>query len=113
MKLLVKNSNFEWEVIANGIDSYSKDIVTSKNWKTVSLHHILIKPGGEITIHKHDNVEEAHFVISGQAKAIVSGKEYEIFPGDVIIAEKSISHGVKNHTNHDFYMLCVFNPPLV
>jgi len=112
MREIIKNSNFHWNEISNGSNAYSKDLITSSYWENVSFHHVLVKAGGEIEIHIHEKQDEAHFVISGKGIGIVSGQEIVIEIGDVMFVNNKIIHGVKNNTDNDLLLLCVFNPPL-
>lgn len=112
MIAIIQNKNFYWNEISNGTNAYSKDLITSSFWENVSLHHVLVKAGGEIEIHQHEEQDEAHFVISGKCIGIISGQEVEIETGDVMFVKKKILHGVKNKSDNDLLLLCVFNPPL-
>lgn len=56
----------------------------------------------------HDDQFEIHYLIKGNAEYYIEGKEYELFPGDVICIPKGLLHSVKadlTHVHYDRYVL--------
>jgi len=58
---------------------------------------LILPPGASISVHKHVNNEDAYIVVSGSGVFIgADNKETPVKGGDVTIARKGESHGMKN-----------------
>ena len=58
---------------------------------------LTLPPGASIGVHKHEKNEDAYIVISGSGVFIGGdGKEIPVKAGDVTIARKGESHGMRN-----------------
>jgi mannose-6-phosphate isomerase-like protein (cupin superfamily) len=58
---------------------------------------LILPPGASIGVHKHENNEDAYIVISGSGVFIgADNKEIPVKGGDVTIARKGESHGMRN-----------------
>ena len=56
-----------------------------------------LPPGASIGVHKHEKNEDAYIVIAGSGVFIdADGRETPIRAGDVTIARKGESHGMRN-----------------
>lgn len=51
-----------------------------------------VAPGGYVREHTHDRNEEAVYVIEGQGRAVVEGREYPIGPDSVVFLPKNTRH---------------------
>ena len=49
--------------------------------------------------HKHDNVEQAYYIISGQGEVLVGDKRYPVGPGDAVYFPAGIHHQMFNDHN--------------
>lgn len=59
---------------------------------------ILLRPGRQLTYHRHEHRDEVWTVISGRGHTIVDGMEEAIKPGDVIAMAAGCKHTVKAET---------------
>jgi len=57
---------------------------------------LVLIPGASIGYHEHVGNEETITVLSGRAKCIDDGQEYEMGPGDVTICREHHMHSVEN-----------------
>jgi len=58
---------------------------------------LILPPGASIGVHKHENNEDAYIVVSGSGVFIgADNKEIPVGAGDVTIARKGESHGMRN-----------------
>ena len=58
---------------------------------------LTLPPGASISVHKHEKNEDAYIVVSGVGVFIdANNKETPVRAGDVTIARKGESHGMKN-----------------
>lgn len=55
-----------------------------------------IKPGEDIGEETHEHVEQWLFFKSGEGRAMVGGREFEIGAGDVVIVAPNTRHNVTN-----------------
>ena len=55
---------------------------------------ILLRPGQQLTYHRHEHRDEVWTVISGQGHTIVDGMEEHIKSGDVIAMAAGCKHTV-------------------
>lgn len=63
------------------------------DWLSTSAFGLFtVKKGGAVELHYHD-ADEIWFVISGRARAISEGQEYEIGPGDMLCTGMGDEHG--------------------
>lgn len=71
-------------------------LVTRRTGSTSFINGITIfEPGAAIAMHKH-NCEESVLLLEGQAVAEISGREYEIRPGDVTFIPAEVPHRFRN-----------------
>ncbi len=70
------------------------------------LRLFTIKRGGHTPYHKH-NYEHEVFVLDGEGKVIIDGKEYRLEKGFVVTVPADIMHQFKNHADSDFKFLCM------
>src|SRR3989338_7026538 len=60
-----------------------------------------IPGGGEIGKEKHAHVEQTIFILSGQAKVTLDGKETEMGVGDVVVVTPGRVHVTKEDADVD------------
>ena len=56
----------------------------------------VFKPGQQVDLHKHDTMFEVFHIQTGKAIFTISGKDYEVGPGNCITIEPGEIHGQKN-----------------
>ena len=69
---------------------------------------LILPPGASIGMHKHENNEDAYIVVSGSGVFVgADNKEIPVKGGDVTIARKGESHGMKNTGSEPLVILDV------
>lgn len=77
----------------------------------VSLATVVIKAGKEAHLHKHPELEEVYYILSGRGKMRVGDDVYSIKKGDTFAIEpKDAPHKAMNHYEKDLKILVVCNP---
>ena len=56
----------------------------------------VFKPGQKVELHKHDTMYEVFHIQTGNAIFNISGKDYEVGPGQCITIEPGELHGQEN-----------------
>ena len=80
--------------------------------KQISMGMNITEPGSKIPLHKHDDSEEAMFLISGKAKLICGGVEYDLTPGTAFFSPLGVEHEVINTGDEPFKLIWAYAPPL-
>jgi len=77
----------------------------------ISLATVVIKAGKEAHMHKHPDLEEVYYVMSGKGQMEVDGKVYDIKSGDTYAVEpKDAPHKAINPYEEDMKIMVVCNP---
>ena len=85
-----------------------KELYMSEN---ISLATAVIKAGKEAHLHKHPDLEEVYYVLSGRGKMKVEDQTYDIRKGDTFAIEpKYAPHKAINPYKKDLTILVVCNP---
>lgn len=99
------------------ITNINKQTENNTNFRTVlftgqksQLVVMNIPVGGEIGEEKHDHVEQTLFIISGQAKVILGGKETEMGAGDVVVVTPGTTHNLINIGAESLKLHTVYAP---
>lgn len=67
---------------------------------------LTLPPGASVGLHQHVTNEDAYIVISGKGSFVdTQGRETPVEQGDITIARKGESHGIKN-TGSDPLVFC-------
>ena len=78
---------------------------------SISLATVVIKAGKEAHMHKHPDLEEVYYVLSGRGKMQVENQIYDIRQGDTFAIEpKCVPHKAINPYKKDLKILVVCNP---
>jgi putative monooxygenase len=80
--------------------------------KQISMGCNITEPGSKIPLHKHDENEEAMFLVSGKAKLIMGGEEYDLVPGTAFFSPLGVEHEVINTGDEPFKIIWAYAPPL-
>ncbi|MDP2908611.1 MAG: cupin domain-containing protein [Nanoarchaeota archaeon] len=85
-----------------------KEVYKSEN---ISLATVVIKAGREAHLHKHPELEEVYYILSGRGKMRVGDYAYSIKKGDTFAIEpKDAPHKAINPYKKDMKILVVCNP---
>jgi quercetin dioxygenase-like cupin family protein len=72
-----------------------------------ALRRFVIKPDGEIGIHKHEEEHEI-FILSGEGIVFNgSGEEFHVQPQDTLFVPGNEAHGYRNTGKEDLVFLCI------
>ena len=69
-----------------------------------------IKPGEEIGLETHDNVEQTLFFMTGTAKAILDGQESAVKAGDVVVVTPGTAHNFINTGTETLKVYTIYAP---
>ncbi len=71
------------------------------------LVHCLIPSGASIGYHKHDGMEEAYIIMSGNGKVKTDGQIESVCPYDAILFRLGEAHGIYNDTDGDLEIFAI------
>ncbi len=69
-----------------------------------------IKPGEEIGLETHDNVEQTLFFMTGITKAVLDGQESVVKAGDVVVVTPGTAHNFINTGNESVKVYTIYAP---
>ncbi len=75
------------------------------DWSVLALD--VLPPGSAIGVHEQRKDEEIYFVLEGHGIATVSGEECEVGPGDMVLARRGDTHGIRNHSSQPLKMVAI------
>lgn len=105
----MKGYHADIEQLVAGNNSFRKVLYTSKYTQLVLM---ALKPGEEIGMEAHHNNDQFFRFESGEGKVIISGNEYIVKGGDVIIVPAGSEHNVINtSTTVPLKMYTLYSPP--
>ncbi len=70
------------------------------------MRRFTINPGGGMPEHTN-SVEHEQYVLQGQARISVAGKEVDVQAGDVVFIPQGVPHWYKNMGEENFEFLCL------
>lgn len=86
--------------------SYQKRILDDNLKGKINLiEDVIVKPGGIVPQHAHDQTDEIFYITENEAIMIVNDKEFKVSPGDFIYVDKNEKHGFRNESNKEFKMI--------
>lgn len=66
---------------------------------------LLYEPGQTTPEHKHSNIDEVFYVISGEGTITINNDEYVISEKDIILSPKGETHGFYNTSSSNWVVL--------
>ena len=69
-----------------------------------------IPAGGEIGKEKHPNVEQTLFILSGEAKVTLDGKETAVGSGDAVVVTPGVKHNLINTGDYPLMIYTIYAP---
>jgi mannose-6-phosphate isomerase-like protein (cupin superfamily) len=105
--LIGYKDNIEKITLAN---SYFRQILfTGKHAQLVVMS---LKPGEEIGMEVHENVDQFFRFEKGTGKVIMDGEEHEVGDGDVVIVPAGTNHNIINTSQtEDLKLYTLYSPP--
>jgi mannose-6-phosphate isomerase-like protein (cupin superfamily) len=96
--------------------AYTIPLVTEQTGakEIAGLMGVMPAGSGGVRYHYHDKRESVLFILSGQGKALVEGKEYGLGPNTVMFVPPKQKHKVMNVGNSELRYIEFFtNPPML
>lgn len=69
------------------------------------------KSGQKCAPHKHDDSEEAYYILEGRGIIKIDEEKYEVSKGNAIFIPKGYTHQVMNNHEEDLVFIWVMAPP--
>lgn len=66
---------------------------------------LLYKPGQTTPDHKHSNIDEVFYVVSGRGTITINGEVVEISSEDIIFSPCNEQHGFENTSDENLVVL--------
>ena len=71
-----------------------------------------LKPGEDIGMEVHDDVDQFLRIETGEGKAILDGKEYPLEDGTAVVVPAGVKHNFINTSkNKDLRLYTIYTPP--
>jgi mannose-6-phosphate isomerase-like protein (cupin superfamily) len=75
-----------------------------------SLAYMVIPPKCSSRLHYHPEDEETYYILKGQAKMVIDGKEHTVNPGDTVYISPPESHQIFNIGDTDLEFIAISAP---
>ena len=101
------HTNIEQKSLEN--EYFREVLFTGPNSQLVVM---ALKPGEDIGMETHDDVDQFIRVEAGQGKAVLDGKEYQLEDGSAIVIQAGTQHNVINTSQTSSLKLyTIYTPP--
>lgn len=98
--------NIEKETTQN--KDFRRVLYTGKDLQLVLM---TLKPGEEIGMEVHSDIDQFFRFDEGKGKAIINGNEYPLKDGDAIIVPSGSQHNIIADPNSSLKMYTIYAPP--
>ncbi len=99
-------TNIEKDSLEN--ENFRKVLYTTKRSQLVLMS---IKPGEEIGMEVHDDIDQFIRVEAGIGKVIIDDNEYELEDGSAVVIPAGANHNVINTGEVDMKLYTIYTPP--
>jgi quercetin dioxygenase-like cupin family protein len=77
--------------------------------------HLLVglnafEPGQSHALHAHAGMDKMYYVLEGEGRFLLEGRELAMTAGDLLMAPDGVPHGVANTGTHRLLVLAVLAP---
>ncbi|MDY0120818.1 MAG: cupin domain-containing protein [Sulfurimonas sp.] len=104
---MIKNvSEFDSNQIAAGSGTSVQVLIGAQDAPNFAMRKFTIKSGGHMPLHTN-TVEHEQYVLSGEAKVIMDGKEYRAKKDDVLYIPAGVAHSYEVVGAEDYEFLCL------
>lgn len=100
------SANVEEEAKSN--KNFRKVLFTGAKSQLVVMR---LRPGEDIGLETHKDVEQTLFVVEGNGMALAGGKTDPMLTGDVLVVPPGTAHNVMNGKDGDMCLITVYAPP--
>jgi len=70
-----------------------------------------VAPGQSQRAHTHDAQDKIYFVLEGGGRFSLGGVDERLVPGEALVAQAGVEHGLVNDTTEPLLILVVVTPP--
>jgi mannose-6-phosphate isomerase-like protein (cupin superfamily) len=70
-----------------------------------------LKPGEDIGMEVHDNVDQFFRFDQGEGKVVIEGAEFDVTDGDSVVVPAGSNHNIINTGSGDLKLYTVYTPP--
>jgi quercetin dioxygenase-like cupin family protein len=104
---MIKNVNeFGSNQIAAGSGTSMQVLIGSEMAPNFAMRKFTIKSGGHMPLHTN-TVEHEQYVLGGEAKVILDGKEFRAKKDDVLYIPAGVAHSYEVVGEDDYEFLCL------
>ena len=75
-----------------------------------SFSHVVISPHCSSRPHYHPVAEETYYILSGEGRMLVDGKELQLIPGDALLIMPPEVHQIFNDSDSELEFIAVCAP---
>ena len=83
---------------------------TTSGITACSLAEEILPPGRAVIPHRHRQIEEIYYIVSGNGVMTVGGERREVGPGDAIYIPRETRHTLENTGDAPIRLLLVCGP---
>lgn len=94
--------------LAKENNDFRRVVFTNKHSQLVLMS---LKPGEEIGLEVHDQLDQILYFIEGSGKAVLAGQEMEFTAGDVANVPAGIEHNFINTGTGPLKLFTIYSPP--
>ncbi len=104
---MIKNiEEFEYQKVDAGEGVYISVMISSDEAPHFAMRKFKIQEGGFMPYHTN-TVEHEQFVLIGEAKVVIDGKEFKAKKGDILFIPTGVPHSYENIGKGDYEFLCL------
>ena len=101
--------NAKLSSIATENNYFRRVLYTAKGGQLVVM---ALKPGEDIGMEVHDDVDQFFWVVQGEARAVLNGEETQVRHGEVLIVPRGTNHNIINASaTAPMKLFTVYTPP--
>ncbi|MFC1693980.1 cupin domain-containing protein, partial [Candidatus Latescibacterota bacterium] len=71
------------------------------------VNHYVIPPGVSVPYHRHPDMEEIYYILSGIGRMTIDDVTIDVRAGDCGSVTLNGAHGIYNNSNEDIHMLAI------
>lgn len=98
--------NIEEETVKN--TDFRRVLYTAKHSQLVLMS---LRPGEEIGMEAHDELDQFFRFEQGEGKVIINGNEHKVKDGSAVIVPSGAMHNVVNTGKGDLKLYTIYSPP--
>ncbi len=69
-----------------------------------------LEPGQMHSLHAHEGIDKVYLVIEGAGMFLLEHEEFEMVPGELLVAPADVPHGVRNDSKNRLIVLTFLAP---